>query len=173
MAKHRAVEKMGKATSSALLWILEIALKIAAPVSAAICLGSKGSFFEKVGAGFGSLPDTVRELIVTLGTSDYVVRVINDYNTLTAAAFNEKYGGGAISYVMQYLNEAVSYFQNVYDNMSSEPFSTAFATVLVFVVLYILSRFARFVRQQGQGSVIDKMERKAGDKIFRSESGQV
>lgn len=173
MSNDQAVKKAGRVTSNAFLWIFEIALKIAAPVSAAISLGSRGSFPEKIGAGFASLPETVRELIYTFGSSDYVVRVINDYNTLTAAAFNEKYGGGAINYVMQYLNEAVSYFQNVYENMSSEPVSTAIATLLVFLVLYLLSRSARFVRQRGQGSVIDKMERKAGDKIFRSESGEV
>lgn len=173
MSNDQAVKKVGRVTSQALLWIVEFALKIAAPISAAISLGNRGNFLEKVGTGFGSLPATVHELLRTIGSSDYVIRVIDDYNTLTAAAFSEKYGGGAINYVMRYLNEGVLYFQNVYENLSSEPISTAIATLLVFLVLYLLSRSARFVRQRGQGSVIDKMERKAGDKIFRSESGKI
>ena len=141
---------MGKGIQISLLWITELALKIAAPVAAAISLGNTGHFFEKVMTGFASLPQTIRDLFVTLGSSDYVTRVITDYNTLTAAAFNQKYGAGAINYVMDYLNEGVSYLQNVYENLNDQPLSTIVATLLVFMVLYLLSRAARFVRQRGQ-----------------------
>ena len=166
MEKQQVLQTAGRATSSALLWTLEIAFKITAPVAAAISLGTQGGFFDKVGSGFASLPQTIRELLVTLGSSDYVSQIINDYNSLTAAAFNEKYGGGAIQYVMQYLNNGVVYLQKVYQNLTTETISTVIATLLVFVVLYLISRSVRFVRQRGQGSVVDRMERKAGDKIF-------
>ncbi|MGK7371152.1 MAG: hypothetical protein ACNS64_13160 [Candidatus Halalkalibacterium sp. M3_1C_030] len=168
MATHGGLRKTGRAGSNALLWVIEMAFKILAPVAAAISLGDRGGFFSKVGSGLASLPEKIRELVRTLGNSDYVTKVINDYNSLTAAEFNEKYGSGAINNVMQYLNEGVSYLQNVYQNLSSAPVSTLLATLLVFLMLYLASRLARFIRQRGQGSVIDKMERKAGEKIFRS-----
>lgn len=170
MEKQQAFKTAGRATSNALLWVVEIAFKITAPVAAAISLGTRGGFLDKIGMGFASLPVTIRELAATLSSSDYVSQIINDYNTLTAAAFNEKYGGGAIQYVMQYLNEGVVYLQRVYQNLTTETISTVIAALLVFVVLYFFSRSARFVRQRGQGSVVDKMERKAGDKIFGAKS---
>lgn len=169
MTDYRGLRKTGRAGSNMLLWIVEMAFKILAPVAAAISLGDPGGFLSKVGSGLGSLPEKIRELVHTLGSSDYVTKVINDYNSLTAAEFNRKYGGGAINNVMEYLNEGVSYLQNVYQNLSTEPVSTLMATLLVFLILYLASRLARFVRQRGQGSVIDKMERKAGEKIFRSQ----
>jgi len=168
MADQQVLKKTGRAGSSALLWIIEMVFKILAPVAAAISLGDPGSFLSKVSSGFGSLPEKIRELVRTLDSTDYVTRVINDYNSLTAAAFNEKYGGDAINYVMQYLNEGVSYLQNVYQNLSAEPVSTVLAALFVFMLLYLSSRLVRFVRQRGQGSVIDRMERRAGDKVFSS-----
>jgi predicted PurR-regulated permease PerM len=168
MADQQALKKTGKAGSNLLLWIIEMALKILAPVAAAISLGERGSFLSKIGTGLATLPEKIRELVQTLDGTEYVTQIINDYNSLTAAAFNEKYGGDAINYVMQYLNEGVAYLQNVYKNLSDDPVSTVLATLLVFMLLYLLSRLMRFVRQRGQGSVIDRMERKAGDKFFSS-----
>ena len=170
MSDKQALKKTGRAGSNALLWVIEMTFKILAPVAAAISLGDRGSFLSKVGSGLGSLPEKIRELIRTLDGTDYVTSVINDYNTLTAAAFNEKYGGDAINYVMQYLNEGVTYLQNVYQNLSAEPVSTVMATLLVFMLLYLSSRLIRFVRQRGKGSVIDRMERRAGNKLFSSSS---
>lgn len=168
MGNGKVLKKTGRAGSGLLLWIMEMAFKILAPIAAAISLGDRGGFLSKIGSGLGSLPEKTVELVKTIRNTDYVTRIIDDYNSLTAAAFNEKYGGDAINYVMQYLNEGVAYLQNVYQNITEEPVSTAFAALLVFLLLYLLSRLMRFVRQRGQGSVIDKMERRAGDKIFSS-----
>ncbi|MDX1586519.1 MAG: hypothetical protein R3222_07240 [Balneolaceae bacterium] len=145
--------------------------KILAPIAAAISLGDTGNFLSKVSSGLGSLPEKIRELIRRLDNTEYITQIINDYNSLTAAAFNEKYGGDAINNVMQYLNEGVAYLQNVYRNVTEEPVSTALAALLVFMLLYLSGRLMRFVRQRGQGSVVDKMERKAGNKIFSSTAG--
>lgn len=168
MANRQVLKKTGRAGSGLLLWIIEMGFKILAPIAAAISLGDKGGFLSKVGSGLGSLPVKIRELVRTLNNTDYVTGIINDYNSLTAAAFNEKYGGDAVNYVMQYLNEGVIYLQNVYQNITAEPFTTALAALLVFMILYLSSRLMRFIRQRGQGSVIDKMERRAGKKIFSS-----
>lgn len=166
------MKQAGQAFANGFLWILELVLKLTSSVAAAISLGSTGSFFEKVGNGFASLPRAVGELYRTVSGSGYIVDVINDYNSMTAAAFNQKYGGGAVNYVMAYLNEGVNYLLNVYENLSLEPASTLFAALLVFAVLYLSARGSRFVRQRGQGSFIDKMERRAGKKMFRSETAE-
>lgn len=168
MANQKVLKKTGRAGSSLLLWIMEMGFKILAPIAAAISLGDQGGFLSKIGSGLGSLPEKIRELLRTLNNTDYVTGIINDYNSLTASAFNEKYGGDAINNVMQYLNEGVTYLQNVYQNITAEPVSTVLAALLVFMLLYLSSRLMRFIRQRGQGSVIDKMERRAGEKIFSS-----
>lgn len=168
MGNSQILKRTGRAGSSMLLWIMEMGFKLLAPIAAAISLGDQGNFLSKIGTGLGSLPEKISELVRTIRNTDYVTRVIDDYNSLTAAAFNEKYGGDAINYVMQYLNEGVAYIQNVYQNITAEPVSTVLAALLVFMLLYLSGRLMRFVRQRGQGSVIDKMERKAGEKIFSS-----
>lgn len=167
---RKTIKSTGNALGNGLLWIFEIICKITASVAAAITLGAGGGFFDKIGNGFYSLPQTLRQLYEMVNSSDYVSEVINDYNTLTAAAFNQKYGSGALNYVMQYLNEGVRYLQNIYQNISQEPITTLLATIIVFLILYLAGRSARFVRQRGQGSVIARMERKAGNKIFKSQS---
>lgn len=164
--KYKSMKNAGLFITNGFLWIIEMGLKVIAPVGAAITLGAGGTFFEKLGTGFASLPQTIRRLFETIGQSDYVLDVINDYNTLTAAAFNQKYGSGAINYVMEYLNGAVRYVQNVYQNLSSEPVATLFAVIVVFLMLYLSGRTARFIRQRGQGSILDRMERKTGEKFF-------
>lgn len=173
MEKGQAIKKTGRITSNAVLWVMEMGFKITAPVAAAISLGTTGGFLQKIGNGFSSLPETVMKFLATIRSSDYVTQVINDYNSLSAASFNQKYGGGAINYVMEYLNNGVLYLQNVYQNITSDPVSTSIATLFVFLVLYLAGRSARFVRQRGQGSVIDRMERNAGDKVFRSQSEKI
>lgn len=164
------MKQAGQAFANGFLWILELVLKLTSSVAAAISLGTPGGFFEKVGNGFASLPRAVGELYQSVSGSAYIVDVINDYNSMTAAAFNQKYGGGAVNYVMAYLNEGVRYLQNVYRNLSMEPVTTLVAAVLVFAVLYLSARASRFIRQRGQGSFIDKMERKAGKRVFQSEN---
>jgi len=167
--ESQAMKQTGRAVANPFLWVLEIAFKIASSVAALIVLGQKGSFFEKVGAGFYSLPQAGSEFYQTVSSSGYILEVINDYNTMTAAAFNQKYGGGAVNYVMAYLNEGVAYLLNVYENMSAEPVSTLLAALLVFCILYLLARSLRFYRQRGQGSFLDRAERKAGDRVFNKD----
>ncbi len=161
------IKQTGRAVANPVLWLLELIFKVTSSVAALITLGQKGSFFEKVGAGFSSLPQAGNEFYETVSSSEYILGVINDYNTMTAAAFNQKYGGGAVNYVMTYLNDGVAYLLNVYENMSAEPVATLLAALVVFCILYLLARSLRFYRQRGQGSFIDRAERKAGAKVFK------
>lgn len=156
-----------RAIGKALLFIIEYCFKLAAPLAGFISLGAQGPFVSKIVEGFESLPDAVREIIWWFRNIPEVGRIIDDYNTMTAANFNAKYGSGAINNVMDYLNEGVTYLQHVYVNLAEQPMSTILAAAIVFLVFFLLARLARFVRQEGQGSIIDRYERRAGDRVFK------
>lgn len=168
--ESQTIKQTGRAVANPILWLLEIIFKITSTLAAALTLGVKGSFFKKVAGGFASLPEAGSELYQTVGSSGYIAGLINDYNTMTAAAFNQKYGSGAVNYVMNYLNDGVGYLLSVYENLSSEPVSSLLAALLVFITLYITARLFRFIRQRGQGSYLDRMERRAGERLFQSSS---
>lgn len=166
------IRQAGSAIAKPVLWLMEMVLKITSSLAGVLTLGEKGTFLEKVGGGFSSLPEAGRDLYLTIGNSEYIAEMISDYNSLTAAAFNQKYGSGAVNYVMSYLNEGVAYLLSVYDNLSAEPVSTLVAALLVFSLLYFLARLLRFLRQRGQGSFLDRMERKAGKRVFPSKPSE-
>lgn len=151
------------------LFIIEFCFKLAAPLAAFIAMPAQGGFFSKVIEGFQSLPEAVREIFWWFKNIPEVGKIVNDYNTLTAANFNQKYGSGAVNYVMDYMNEAVNYLQQVYLNISQQPFATVLAAITVFLVFYLLARLVRFVRQEGQGSLVTRMERRAGKRVFKRE----
>ncbi|GAA5522251.1 hypothetical protein LQ318_10895 [Aliifodinibius salicampi] len=150
-----------------IFFLIELALKLAAPLSAIISMAASGNFIQKVLEGFHSLPDTVREIIWWIRNIPEISNIIDDYNTLTAAEFNQKYGAGAVNYVMDYLNEGVEYLQQVYVNLAERPLSTILAALLAFFICYLSARIVRFIRQKGEGSVITKFERQAGDRMFK------
>lgn len=149
-----------------ILLTLEYCLKLAAPLAAIISMAALGSFISKIIAGFRSLPEAVREIIWWIGNIPEIGRIVNDYNTLTAASFNQKYGAGAINYVMDYLNEGVAYLQRVYVNLAEQPISTMLAAIITFLIFYVAARFIRFVRQKGQGSFVTRYERRKGEELF-------
>jgi len=152
---------------NAILFVVEYCLKVAAPLAAFISMAAGGGFVNKVIEGFRSLPDAVHEIIWWFGNIGEIGTIIDDYNALTAANFNQKYGAGAINSVMEYLNEGVAYLQRVLENMSNQPVSTVIAALLIFLIFYLSARLVRFIRQRGQGSVVTKFERRMGDKVFR------
>lgn len=154
---------------NALLFVLEYLLKITAGVTSIVVLGAAGSFFGKLGTGFGSLSDVYRDMTAWPETLSYTGAVIDDYNTMTAANFNQQYGGQAVNSVMESLNEWVAYFQAVYGNLTQQPLATLAATVIAFLFFYLIARTVRFVRQRGRGSWIVRRERELGDRVFRGQ----
>jgi len=148
------------------LFLLEYLFKLAAGIIAMIVLGAGGSFFGKVGTGFGSIGSVLHQIAEWPDRLTYIGTVIQDYNTLTAATFNERYGGNALNRVMELLNEGVAYGQAVYENITRQPVATIVATLLVFLLLYITGRACRFYRQKGQGSFLTKKERELGQRVF-------
>lgn len=152
--------------AKSILFLLEYLFKLAAGIIAMIVLGAGGSFLSKVGTGFGSIAGVLRQIAEWPDRISYLGTVIQDYNTLTASAFNERYGGEAINRVMESLNEGVTYGQAVYQNFTHEPITTILATLIVFLLFYVLGRACRFYRQKGQGSFIVKKERELGRRVF-------
>ena len=161
-------ERTGRRAGRFFLFLLEYCFKFFATVVAGIILAADGSFSTKLATGFGSLSQVIRKVLGTPREIGNMATVINDYNTLTAADFNAKYGADAVNGVLSYLNEGIVYFQDVYYNLTSQPFSTIFAVGVAFSVLYLLARVLRFARQKGQGSVLVQLERKLGDRVFNS-----
>ncbi|MDZ7772991.1 MAG: hypothetical protein U5K31_09690 [Balneolaceae bacterium] len=152
-----------------ILFLMEYLLKAAAGLAALITLAAPGSFPEKLATGFGSLGEAVRRVVAWPDQAAWLARVIEDYNTLTAAAFNQRYGGEALNQVMAHLNRAVDFGQAVYGNVSLQPVATVSAVLLAFLACWISARGCRFVRQRGQGSWLTRRERKWGDRVFEKD----
>lgn len=150
------------------LFLLEYMLKFSAGVIAAITLGGQGPFLAKIATGFGSFFNVIQRIMIWADNLTHIMTVVEDYNTLTAAAFNQRYGGQAINQVMASLNEGVAYMQAVYQNLTVQPFVTIIATFISFITFYAAARIVRFVRQRGKGSYIVRKEREIGDRFFRS-----
>lgn len=154
------------------LFMLEYIFKFSAGVVAIIVLGGEGSFFSKLGRGFGSLVDVLGKIVAWPDTLGYLATVIRDYNTLTASAFNQRYGGQAVNRVMESLNEAVTYSQAVYQNLTGQPLATVLATMIAFLTFYSVARIVRFIRQRGRGSYLVRKEREIGDRVFRNRESE-
>lgn len=161
-------EKIARKSGKGFLMFLEYCTKLTAVAVTAVVLVTDGTFVSKLGNGFGSVSSTLRNIFSAPSDIIDTAYVIHDYNTMTAAAFNQEYGANAINSVMAYLNGAVVYFQTLYQNLASQPFSTFFAALLAFCSLYFISLVLRFARQKGQGSWLNKLERKLGDRVFET-----
>lgn len=153
-----------------LLFLLEYIFKLSAGIAAIIVLGAQGSFIAKLGTGFGSLLSVYDQLLEWPDKISYLGNVIHDYNTLTASAFNQRYGGQALNRTMESLNEGVLYVQSVYENLAAQPVATVIATLIAFLLLYLAGRTFRFIRQRGKGSYLVRKERELGNRIFNKDS---
>lgn len=162
------MNRFTKAVLVPILFLIEYVFKFLAGVGAAIVLAADGSLWAKLGTGYASVIPAIRQLTNFPEQWAYLSTVIEDYNTLTAAAFNQRYGGQAINALLVQLNEGVSYLQAIYQNIISSPISTILATLIIFLSLYLIGRISRFVRQKGQGSILDRAERKLGDQVFKN-----
>ncbi|MDX1638384.1 MAG: hypothetical protein R3281_10470 [Balneolaceae bacterium] len=156
---------------SPILFLAEYGSKLLAGVGAAIVLAAEGSFFMKLWSGFSSIGPVMQNMVHTPENIRFISQVVTDYNSMTAARFNEKYGGQAINHLLERLNEGVVYFQAIYQNMTTAPVGTVSATLLIFLLFYLLGRLARFIRQKGRGSVFDRIERRMGQRFFGEPSG--
>ena len=161
-------ETLGRIAGNIFLGFIEYIFKISATIAVGIVAMTSGTLGEKIGYGFGSLTQVFRKIFETPDKVAELSVMVEDYNRMTAAGFNQKYGADAVNSLMAYLNGIIDYFQAVYYNLANEPVTTFLAAIAVFSVFYILGRILQFARQRGQGSWLVRMERRLGEKVFKT-----
>lgn len=161
-------EKIARIGGRLFLLFIEYCVKLTALAVTAVVLVTEGTFGMKLGAGFGSVSSTLRNIFSAPSDIIDTAYIIHDYNTLTAAAFNEQYGAQGIDRALAYINGALVYLQDIYYNFTSQPFATFFAALIAFSSLYLISLVLRFARQKGQGSYLNRFERKLGERVFKT-----
>jgi hypothetical protein len=159
-------ERIAKAAGRFSLLLLEYSIKLSAIAVTAVALAAQGSFLTKLGTGFGSISIALRNIFTAPAEIYEAANLIHKYNTMSAAAFNEQFGADAINGVLAYLNVGIVYLQTVYQNFANQPFSTFFAAFIAFFILYLISLVLRFARQKGQGSFLNRLERKLSGHVF-------
>lgn len=162
-------ERVAKVSGKLFLLFLEYCIKISAFAVTAVVLITNGSFGTKLGTGFASISSALRTAFSAPGKLVDTAYIINDYHTMTEAAFNARYGADAIDGVLSYFNGGITYLQEVSNTFAQQPFATFFAALISFGLLYFISLVIRFARQKGQGSYLNRMERKLGERIFSDE----
>jgi hypothetical protein len=160
-------ERLAVASGKLFLLILEYCIKLSAVVVTAVVMAAQGTFGVKLATGFSSISPALRKLFNAPSEISNTARLIHEFNSLPAAVFNEVYGHDAIAGLMAYLGGGVAYIQTVSANFASQPFATFFAATIAFFSLYLTSWVLRFYRQKGEGSWLNKMERKFSDYIFK------
>lgn len=148
------------------LFFLEYCFKLFAVLVTMVTLSSPGSLGSKLGNGFASLSLSLQKLFAAPGELSSMAHMVYQYNTLSSTAFNEQFGPDAVSSLLTYLHGGVIYIHTVSQNFTSQPFTTFFAALIAFLSIYVISLVLRFARQKGQGSFINKLERKLGEKVF-------
>lgn len=161
-------EKIARIGGRFFLLFLEYCVKLTALAVTAVVLVTEGTFGMKLGTGFGSVSSTLRNIFGAPSDIIDTAYIIHDYNTLTASAFNERYGAQGIDSALAYINGALVYLQDIYYNFASQPFATFFAALIALSSLYLISLVLRFARQKGQGSYLNRLERKLGERVFRT-----
>lgn len=139
-------------------------------VVTAVVLIADGSFGVKLGTGFSSISASLRSLFEAPGDIIGAAHLINEYHNLSAAAFEARHGAEAINGVLAYLNGGITYLQDVGQNFATQPFATFFASLISFASLYFISLVIRFARQKGQGSFLNRLERRLGERVFESQA---
>ena len=86
----------------------------------------------------------------------------DNYNNLTAKEFVNTYEAMG----WNKLAELNNYLMQTGNNLMDNPVETLIASGLTAGSAYLAGRAAKFVRTEGQGTIIQKIERKLGDKAF-------
>jgi len=160
-------EDIGKVAYQLVLVTIEWGLKICAVVAGWLALGAQGSFETKLGVGFGSLPQGLRQFFEIPALINKIGWTAHEYQLLGQSEFQEAYGWTPINQMMASLNSGTSVLNQISVNLSRVPFITLTASLIVFISFYLLARIIRFYRQKGQASIVCRWEQKLGDRVFK------
>lgn len=159
-------EKTAQRAGQIMLWLLEAGFKLFACITGIVIFETKGAFGERLSIGFSSLPSSLRSLTEFPSKVSETITLIIDYNTFTAAEFNQLYGEHAVGELLASLNVVAEYLLQLYRNLVYYPLESILAAAIGFCSFYLLARILRFYRQEGKGSYFTRLERKLGEKIF-------
>jgi hypothetical protein len=152
----------------------EYVLKIAAIPGTLTAIGSQGGLGMKTLKGIVNMPATVMNTIDNIRFLTTDLAKINDaYNTMPAAKFVNTYGADAMTQVKKGVAETIQWGENTYRNFAEQPLETLAAGLLTAGIFYGAGRAVRFWRQKGQGSFLDKTERKIGRRFWSEEYAPV
>ena len=112
---------------------IEWGLKICAVVAGWLALGAKGSFETKLGVGFGSLPQGLRQLFEVPSLINKIGWTAHEYQLMGQSQFQEAYGWTPVNQVMASLNSGTVFLNQISVNFSKTPFITFAATLIVFI----------------------------------------
>ena len=148
-----------------ILMPVEYASKVSSLPAGILALGSKGNFLEKMMSGASKVVTVPMEAVSR--ASFLLDMKADELNPdVTKIDFLKKYGGGTVDYVGQMGQDVVAYFNQALTNYQDQPIETIAAGVGITGLLYGVGRLAKFWRQKGQGSWLDKKERGWGNKIW-------
>lgn len=159
-------QPIGKAVAQFFLMLIEYSFKICAVIASFLVLGTQGSFTDKFQAGFSSLSRGIRKLIELPADITEISVLLNQYSTQTPARFAETYGADTANALLLKINGMTQYLLDISANLNRSPLVTLSAALLVFFSIYLMGWVIRFARQQGQGSLMVRMERNLGERIF-------
>lgn len=157
---------MGKKINNAVrqtLAVPEYVLKVASIPAGIIAAGSTGSALGKAVSGGAKVWTTPIDVVRNFRK---LVEISDDYATLTAKEFTNRYGTEIGNYLAGYLHGVIEWGNQFSHNMNNEPIETTIAVIVVTGLLYTGGRVIKFLRQKGQGSYITKVERKLGHKYW-------
>lgn len=154
---------MSKILRNTALIVPEYTAKISAIPAGILALGAQSQgVFGKIAEGYKeviTLPYDISSNVSQLS------RIMNDSNLLSANEFMKKYGSVGFDAAIGQLTGALNYINQLKENATENPIETVVAGTLTAGSLWLASRALRFIRQKGQGSLVDKLERKLAGKL--------
>ncbi len=148
--------------------LLEYSAKLAAvPVAITAAASQKGNFASAVVDGFSNVGDVVSDVYSTATT---LGPMVNDYHSLTAADFVGKYGSDFLTAAQNSASELGRLVVGLADNytpiLGADALHSTAAAATSLALLLGGARVFRFLRQRGQGSILDRAERRLGERVY-------
>lgn len=159
-------EKVGKASYQFSLSVIEWGFKLCALVAGMLALAANGSFGNKVGTAFGSLPEGLRQLFTFPSAFNKMSWTAREYHQMGEGRFREAYGMMPVDQLIGSLSGYFSFFHEISVSLSRAPLMSVTAALMAFLSFYVLGRIIRFARQRGQGSYLCRLEQQLGDQVF-------
>jgi len=139
--------------------------KVAAVPAGVFALGGEGGLVSKMAYGAKTVMTAPFQIPAALSK---VQEVAQDYTTMVANAFTEKYGPSVVQAAMDEVHGGIEYCNHALQNLQDQPAETLAAGASIAALMYGTGRAIRFWRQKGQGSWADRLERGIGRRFWKT-----